>query len=142
MDGVQWNGDTFVCTRQIDGEEPVTRGALSVGFAVWESCDEASEDKRSHNEPMVVSLMDIARPAKRRGKKNKAMQRILNSEDDNRSESSEEWEGSEVWDMHSEHWEEQSELWEIPEDDHEPDEWEKLSSAMYNDRGMEHRVSR
>ncbi|KAK7046188.1 peptide hydrolase [Favolaschia claudopus] len=140
MDGVQWNGDSFVCTRQIDGDEPVI--VPSVGFArQWESDlgDDVSEEKPSYKEP---TLMDIARPAKRRGKKNKAMQRILDSEDDNRSERSEDWEGSDVWDMHSEHWETQSELWEIPEGDHGPDEWEELSSVMYNDGEMERRDSR
>ncbi|KAK6985066.1 hypothetical protein R3P38DRAFT_2806102 [Favolaschia claudopus] len=54
----------------------------------WESGHEAiqNEEKRSYNEPVVVSLMSIARPTKRRGKamsrkdKALAMQRVLESE--------------------------------------------------------------
>ncbi|KAK6984774.1 peptide hydrolase [Favolaschia claudopus] len=130
MDGVQWNGDSFVCTRQIDGDEPVTTSAPSVGLIFareWESGfgDEASEEKRSYNEPMVVSLMDIARPAKRRGTRFSDMSGMQR-----------------IWDMQTEHWETQSELWEIPEGDYEPDEWQELSSAMYDEGETERRDSR
>ncbi|KAK7031889.1 peptide hydrolase [Favolaschia claudopus] len=82
----------------------------------------ANEEKRSYNEAMVVSLIDIARPAKRR-----TMQRVLELKEDNRSERSGEWEGNGVWDMQSEQWETQN------GDCHEPDQWEELYGAMYKD---------
>ncbi|KAK7038620.1 peptide hydrolase [Favolaschia claudopus] len=154
MDGVQWNGDSFVCRRQIDGDES-TPTDPSAEVAIWEPIAGAAGDeekRREYNEPMVVSLMDIARPAKQRGKagklskKHKAIQRILDLEsiNDNRSErSEEEWEveGSEVWDVQSEQWETQSEIWEIPERDYGAEEWEELYGGMY-DRGAQRPNSR
>lgn len=64
MDGVQWNGDSFVCTRQVDGDGP---RAHEVGAREEDDEDVLADERRPQNGPMVVSLLDIARPAKRRG---------------------------------------------------------------------------
>ncbi|KAF7326794.1 hypothetical protein MSAN_02498900 [Mycena sanguinolenta] len=62
MDGVQWNGDSFVCARQVDGDTP------NVEVEDEGTRTEAgSDEQRPRGEPMVISLLDIARPAKRRG---------------------------------------------------------------------------
>jgi len=144
MDGVQWNGDSFVCARQVDGDGPrahdVVVGEEDEGTEPLTPVDE----KRSSNEPIVVSLLDIARPAKRRGIAKKyevlpTISRVIELDDSVRSEQWEEWESSsEAWDMQSEQWESQSEAWEIPAGDHSAEEWEEL----YGDKfGSEARSS-
>lgn len=65
MDGVQWNGDSFVCARQVDGD--VTRVRIHDSVDVEEQEDDLVAEHRPHDEPLVISLLDIARPAKRRG---------------------------------------------------------------------------
>lgn len=66
MDGVQWNGDSFVCARQVDGD--VTRTYdVRVGAREDDNEGNATLADETRPEPMVVSLLDIARPAKRRG---------------------------------------------------------------------------
>ncbi|KAJ7093513.1 hypothetical protein C8R44DRAFT_890733 [Mycena epipterygia] len=130
MDGVQWNGDSFVCARQVDGD--VTR-PLDVG--AWDAEDQENtpgSEERGPQERMVVSLLDIARPAKRRGVAKKyevlpTIRRVIELEDDAGSEQWEQWEsGSDIWDTQSERWEIQSEQWEIPARDFAADEWEEL----------------
>ncbi|KAJ7204552.1 hypothetical protein B0H12DRAFT_472288 [Mycena haematopus] len=132
MDGVQWNGDSFVCARQIDGdaaeiEDEGTRTRVEV----------LSDEQRARNEPMVVSLLDIARPAKRRGlaKKYQIVPRVpraIELEDGMQSEQWEEWErGSDAWDVQSEQWETQSEVWEIPGGDYGAEEWEELYGETF-----------
>ncbi|KAJ7605115.1 hypothetical protein DFH06DRAFT_1253263 [Mycena polygramma] len=119
MDGVQWNGDSFVCARQVDGDGP---RAHDVG--AWEEDDSVvSDEKRADDTPMVISLLDIARPAKRRGVARKyevlpTIPRVIELEDDATSEQWEQWEaGSDVWEVQSEQWENQSDVWEIPASD-------------------------
>ncbi|KAJ6472846.1 hypothetical protein C8R47DRAFT_1145587 [Mycena vitilis] len=116
MDGVQWNGDSFVCARQVDGDGP--RGH---DFGAWEEDDSiVSDEKRADNTPMVISLFDIARPAKRRGVARKyevlpTIPRVIELEDDATSEQWEQWD--DAWEVQSEQWENQSDVWEIPASD-------------------------
>ncbi|CAK5284807.1 unnamed protein product [Mycena citricolor] len=123
MDGMRWNGDSFVSPPQVDGEE-VSSDLEDDGASEWAAG--VADGKRAEGslpQPMVVSLLDIARPAKPRGgKKHRAVNVV---EDDAVSvyAESELWE---EWDAHSEGWEVQSELWEIPEGEYTADEWEEL----------------
>jgi hypothetical protein len=73
MDGVQWNGDSFVCARQVDGDEPRALHGLT-----WDDdgIEHLENEPRPRNEPMVISLLDIARPAKQRGAFRDFMPRI------------------------------------------------------------------
>lgn len=143
MDGVHWNGDSFVCAQQVDGDvsRPSDAGAWDE-----EEHNTLADDRRPPTEPMVVSLLEIARPAKRRclssslpcggriltsipGVAKKyvvlpAVRRVMELEDDTQSE---QWEAeSEAWDVRSEQWETQSEQWEIPGGDYTAEEWEEL----------------
>ncbi|KAJ7127256.1 hypothetical protein C8R43DRAFT_1074931 [Mycena crocata] len=126
MDGVQWNGDSFVCARQVDGVHDEN------GWDAEEQEDAVYSEEQRPEAQMVVSLLDIARPAKRRGVAKKfevlpTVQRVIELEDDAVSEQWEQWEaGSDAWDVQSERWDSQSEQWEIPEGDHTAEEWEEL----------------
>ncbi|KAJ6522474.1 hypothetical protein B0H19DRAFT_1202768 [Mycena capillaripes] len=137
MDGVQWNGDSFVCARQVDGEGP---RAHDVGAWKEDEGDAPLADE-TRPEPMVVSLLDIARPAKRRGVAKKyevlpTIRRVIELEDDAASEQWEQWEaGSEAWEVHSEQWESQSEGWEIPAGDYGAEEWEELYGHKFEQEG-------
>jgi hypothetical protein len=68
MDGFRWNGDSFVCAEQVDDGLAPSRADIE------ESVDTPGERVVGEGR-MVVSLLDIARPAKarRRG----AAQRLL-----------------------------------------------------------------
>ncbi|KAF8172616.1 hypothetical protein K438DRAFT_1851428 [Mycena galopus ATCC 62051] len=133
MDGVQWNGDSFVCTRQVDGDEP---GRALNAVDQEDAGNEPSDEQRP---PMVVSLLDIARPAKRRGPAKKyqvlpRVQHVIELEDGTQSELWEdEWErNSDAWDVQSEQWESQSEVWEIPAGDYGAEEWEELYGERFD----------
>ncbi|KAJ7816849.1 hypothetical protein B0H14DRAFT_2843981 [Mycena olivaceomarginata] len=130
MDGVQWNGDSFVCARQVDGDEPRALHGLT-----WDDdgIEHLENEPRPRNEPMVISLLDIARPAKQRGvTKNRRVRQVIELDDGTRSEQWEDWEGnSEAWDVQSEPWETQSEVWEIPEGDYGAEEWEELYGEKF-----------
>jgi hypothetical protein len=58
MDGVRWNGASFLCARQVDGDEL---------DAVYEEREDDVSESPDRRTPLVISLLDIARPAKRRG---------------------------------------------------------------------------
>ncbi|KAJ7925388.1 hypothetical protein B0H13DRAFT_2314602 [Mycena leptocephala] len=58
MDGVRWNGASFVCGRQVDGDDL---------DAVSEEREDDVSESPDRRTPLVMSLLDIARPAKRRG---------------------------------------------------------------------------
>ncbi|KAJ6575882.1 hypothetical protein B0H10DRAFT_943406 [Mycena sp. CBHHK59/15] len=125
MDGVQWNGDSFVCATEVDdGLAPSRADIIDGAMEVEERAD--SEQWKSDGERMVVCLLDIARLAKRRGTAKRfevlpTISRIIALEDERAmSEQWEEWEGQ------SEQWESQSEQWEIPEGDYGEEEWEQL----------------
>ncbi|KAJ7260569.1 hypothetical protein C8J57DRAFT_1337558 [Mycena rebaudengoi] len=133
MDGFRWNGDSFVCAEQVDDGLAPSRADIE------ESVDTPGERVVGEGR-MVVSLLDIARPAKarRRGAAKKfvvvpTVQRVVALEDeDATSEQWESWEGaSEQWEVHSESWESQSE-WEVPERDYEAEEWEQLYGERFN----------
>ncbi|KAJ7183950.1 hypothetical protein C8R46DRAFT_1344600 [Mycena filopes] len=127
MDGVRWNGDSFVSPPAVDGDA-----------GAWDDDERepsaATDERRAPTEPMVVSLLDIARPAKRRGVAKKyvvlpTIRRVMDLEDsdDVHSEQWEQWEaGSDAWDAQSEQWDTQSEQWEIPAGDYGAEEWEEL----------------
>ncbi|KAJ7778016.1 hypothetical protein DFH07DRAFT_1056340 [Mycena maculata] len=111
MDGVQWNGDSFVCARQVDGDVSRRHDGS------WDAEEHVNElrDGGPCDDRVVVSLMDIARPAKRRGVAKKfevlpTIRRVIEVDDDAQSEQWEEWEAeSDAWEMMSEQWESQSE---------------------------------
>ncbi|KAJ7141948.1 hypothetical protein C8R43DRAFT_1131257 [Mycena crocata] len=137
MDGVQWNGDSFVCARQVDGDK------VHDEHVAWDAEEqedsvqvEEVEDRRPQTH-IVVSLLDIARPAKRRGAAKKSqsvptLRRMIEFDDDTVSEQWEQWEAeSDAWDMQSEQWESQSEQWEIPAGDHSAEEWEELYQERF-----------
>jgi hypothetical protein len=88
MDGVLWNGDSFVCARQVEGEGRPDARSLDdfdherfvlaekewlaradkerLTLAEQEQLELAEEKEReARTAAMVVSLLDIARPAKR-----------------------------------------------------------------------------
>ncbi|KAJ7451284.1 hypothetical protein B0H11DRAFT_316018 [Mycena galericulata] len=136
MDGVQWNGDSFVCARQVDGD--VSRVHDVVAVDAEEQDDELLFEQRPQEGRLVVSLLDIARPAKRRGVAKKyevlpTVRRVIELDGDNtHSEQWEQWEGrSEAWDTQSEQWESQSEQWEIPAGDYGAEEWEELYGEKF-----------
>lgn len=59
MDGSRWNGRTFICSREVDD-----------GMSHFESEDHLDDEGYHEWAPegrLVVSLLDIARPAKLRG---------------------------------------------------------------------------
>lgn len=72
MDGVAWNGSSFICSKAIDG-------GIAVSNVRWEIEDAFSSEFDCHCmprsdrvdspviRPMTVLLSDIARPAKQRG---------------------------------------------------------------------------
>ncbi|KAJ7594063.1 hypothetical protein C8J56DRAFT_776282, partial [Mycena floridula] len=64
MDGQTWNGDSFVCSEAI--EEMEGRNPIYHMSDISDDCVSDYEDPVLP-ETKVVSLMDIARPAKRRG---------------------------------------------------------------------------
>jgi hypothetical protein len=72
MDGVQWNGSSFVCVSNVDGNEARSTSIVNDHDAPVQA---SYEDIVSHIDvsdstsrgAMVVSLMDIARPAKVKG---------------------------------------------------------------------------
>ncbi|KAJ7626069.1 hypothetical protein FB45DRAFT_922888 [Roridomyces roridus] len=131
MDGVQWNGDSFVCASQVDGDDVKVEVT-----GVEEQDEDLAAEMRVPEEKVVVSLMDIARPAKRRGTAKKyvvlpAIRRVKSFNDDAQSEQWEQWEeGSEAWETQSERWETQSEQWEIPEGDYDAEQWEEMYEEM------------
>ncbi|KAF7375795.1 Peptide hydrolase [Mycena sanguinolenta] len=132
MDGVQWNGDSFVCARQVDGDTPNAE-VEDEGTRT----EAGSDEQRPRDEPMVISLLDIARPAKRRGLAKKyqivpRIGRVIEIEDGTQSEQWEDWEReSDLWDVQSEQWETQSEVWEIPSGDYGAEEWEELYGEKF-----------
>ncbi|KAJ7466447.1 hypothetical protein FB451DRAFT_1260889 [Mycena latifolia] len=136
MDGVQWNGDSFVCAQQIDGNVARPHEAMT-----WDAEDAEGTTGPQERGAMVVSLLDIARPAKRRGVAKKyevlpTIQRVMELEDDAVSEQWEQWEEeSEAWDVQSEQWESQSEQWEIPIRDYGADEWDELYGEKFGGAG-------
>lgn len=62
MDGVLWNGDSFICANKVD--EPAGGNATSDFEDDSESDGEESAPRRTD---VVVTLLDIARPAKVKG---------------------------------------------------------------------------
>lgn len=64
MDGVRWNGDSFLCAGRVDGQADQYDSDLDEE----DSDSESDYDTRVGRErSYVVSLMDIARPAKEKG---------------------------------------------------------------------------
>lgn len=67
MDGVRWNGRSFICARKVDGE-----GALAAG--PHEEADERADTpceaawERRGGGALLASLLDIAKPAKTKGR--------------------------------------------------------------------------
>ncbi|KAJ7702793.1 hypothetical protein B0H17DRAFT_1194661 [Mycena rosella] len=117
MDGVQWNGDSFVCARQVDGDVARPHDAMT-----WDSEDmenaPTSEQERPRgmrsDEACVAKKYEVL----------PAVRRVIELDDDTVSE---QWEtGSEAWEVQSEQWETQSDQWEIPTRDYTPEEWEEL----------------
>ncbi|KAJ7749413.1 hypothetical protein B0H16DRAFT_1551408 [Mycena metata] len=115
MDGVQWNGDSFVCAQQVDGD--VSRPS-DAGTWDEEEHNILADDRRPPTEPMVrrgVAKKYVVLPT---------IRRVMDLEDDTQSE---QWEAeSEAWDIRSEQWETQSDQWEIPAGDYTAEEWEEL----------------
>ncbi|KAJ7062578.1 hypothetical protein C8F01DRAFT_1230238 [Mycena amicta] len=135
MDGVKWNGDSFVCPGRVDGgvfraQEDAARDVQEDGLSSWEENGNGEERRPTTIE---VNLLDIARPTKRRGlAKKHASHRTLPMHDDTANEQWEQWEQwteasfgeeSEVWELESVA---QSEEWEIPLRDYTAEEWEEF----------------
>lgn len=148
MDGVTWNGDSFVSPGHIDGD--VKRPHTAYEFGTCDAADELhaeyadEEDVAKPDKERVVSLLDMARPARRKGAAKKyvilpTVPRVvhLESDDDGESEQFEQWD--EVSDMRSEQWESQSEAWEnqseweIPagDSDNTAAEWQELYTEKF-----------
>jgi hypothetical protein len=65
MDGARWNGSSFICSSSIDARttyDIVDECGLGESDVDWEE----QEEKLPESTP-VVSLLDMARPAKPRG---------------------------------------------------------------------------
>lgn len=68
MDGVQWNGDSFLCAAEVDGDTPPYKAqALGLRDAQDEHVDEYVKHEQGARGEFMVSLLDLARPAKRKG---------------------------------------------------------------------------
>lgn len=67
MDGVRWNGDQFICNSRVEGDSYSydIESNVETDADEQEGAEETSRGVRSA--APVVSLMDIARPAKRKG---------------------------------------------------------------------------
>jgi hypothetical protein len=66
MDGVQWNGDSFVCKSHVDDEsEWRNHSHDSSEHENWEEDYDLNETPEERD--FVVSLADIAKPMKIRG---------------------------------------------------------------------------
>jgi hypothetical protein len=64
MDGVQWNGSSFICGINVDdGTTPADEDIYDHTTDIDEARPESATDK----EQMTVFLVDIARPAKPKG---------------------------------------------------------------------------
>jgi hypothetical protein len=69
MDGVQWNGDQFICTYDVDGhylDSDVESAADDDELYEGDTNGLHGSDRARQPGP-VVSLLDIARPAKQKG---------------------------------------------------------------------------
>lgn len=61
MDGDKWNGSTFLCVLDVEG------------YHYYDCCCDDEVDDYDYapsrnTQPLTVSILDIARPAKRKGK--------------------------------------------------------------------------
>ncbi|KAJ7197908.1 hypothetical protein GGX14DRAFT_700160 [Mycena pura] len=151
MDGVTWNGDSFVSPGHVDGD--VKRPHTAYEFGTYDAADELHAEYADDGEvarpdkERVVSLLDMARPAKRKGAAKYVIlpnvPRVvhLESDDDGESEQFEQWdevsdmqsEQWEQWESQSEAWENQSEQWEIPAGDsgNTAAEWQELYTEKF-----------
>jgi hypothetical protein len=64
MDGSSWNGSTFICSRRIDGPP---FNDLSAEASDYEDDSDSHMTGFGLAPAMINSLLDIARPAKRKG---------------------------------------------------------------------------
>ncbi|KAF7302858.1 hypothetical protein MKEN_01248000 [Mycena kentingensis (nom. inval.)] len=127
--------DSFICPKRIDGG--MTRMQQQGAKDAWKEFVEEDEEKVEEDRrpaPLEVSLMDIARPAKRRGGTKKFhvvsnVRRTLSVADsDAETEEWEQWEDqSEAWELESR----VSEQWEIPARDFTAAEWEELYADKF-----------
>ncbi|KAJ3967802.1 hypothetical protein EV361DRAFT_928936 [Lentinula raphanica] len=66
MDGVQWKADSFICPEHIDGPDSICgldEALGESGDGSFEEDEDSSVNERSH----IISLLDIAKPAKPKG---------------------------------------------------------------------------
>jgi hypothetical protein len=63
MDGVKWNGSTFICVPKVDGFD---QGSSDEGEDDY--VDDYDFAPSHQNRPLTVSILDIAQPAKPKGK--------------------------------------------------------------------------
>lgn len=69
MDGVTWNGSNFLCAAHVDGDPISERCSLDGSFGEDEDDeDDLWEEESIINTSHTVLLLDIARPAKSKGK--------------------------------------------------------------------------
>ncbi|KAJ7067556.1 hypothetical protein C8F01DRAFT_1121644 [Mycena amicta] len=131
LDGVKWNGDSFVCPGRVDGgvyraQEDAARDVQEDG--AWEENGYGPSGERRPT-TIEVNLMDIARPRRRKAKP--ATHRTLPIHDD---EQWEQWteasfgEQSDAWELASVA---RSEDWEIPARDYTAEEWDELYAERF-----------
>jgi hypothetical protein len=65
MDGVRWNGSSFICADKVDDGKPPREEDIEDYTADFE---DATTEQTIAEGRMTVSLLDIARPAKPKGK--------------------------------------------------------------------------
>ncbi|KAJ4473161.1 hypothetical protein J3R30DRAFT_3515299 [Lentinula aciculospora] len=67
MDGVQWKSNSFICPEHVDGSEPYDDETYEVEKGHSEE-DLTNDERRESSERLhIISLLDIARPAKSKG---------------------------------------------------------------------------
>ncbi|ESK91220.1 hypothetical protein Moror_2940 [Moniliophthora roreri MCA 2997] len=106
MDGAQWNGDSFICTKDVDGHH--LQSDIESDYE-----DDEYEEQNCATRRQEVSLLDMAKPMKKRGIAKhfeivRTVQRTIPFDEGLEFE-----EGSECWDIMSHIGDEDSEWEEV-----------------------------
>ncbi|KAK1223534.1 hypothetical protein PQX77_013582 [Marasmius sp. AFHP31] len=119
MDGVKWNGDSFVCATRVDGDDHDS-DSERYSDSGYDSELDVQDEKRPVRETFEISLLDIAKPMKAKGVAKEfeivqTVQRVIALEDDAKSD---------AWDLAScaeSDWDEvyDEDLLEAPEKPHQ-----------------------
>ncbi|KAJ8093736.1 hypothetical protein PM082_009596 [Marasmius tenuissimus] len=90
MDGVKWNGDSFVCATHVDGDDHDS-DSERYSDSGYDSESDVQDERRPDSKTYEISLMDIAKPMKVKGVAKEfeivqTVQRVIALEDDAKSD--------------------------------------------------------